>query len=192
KAWVKQFLDAQVGAIEGEEALFTILSLSTGVFKFVGGMKSPKTSISTNWEYLLIEGMRRADEMSLALERGDIHDADVAPVDESTRMLVKNLSSLSECAGIAVVRSEDDVLYQSGTITKEVDVPAVAGFFVNLPDILGELCTRRPRRVSYIDQGRLVIVCPFKIFVVVMLFKKSALPPDVLQTIDRLIQRYEA
>jgi CheY-like chemotaxis protein len=187
-----QITHAEVGAIEGEEALFTILSWPAGVFRFMGGMRAPRTSISTNWEYLLIEGLRRSDEMSLALERGDIQEAEVAPVDEPTRMLVKNLCSLNECAGVAVVKSDQEILYQSGEMAGEIDIGAVASFFMSLPEILGEQCLPRPKRMTFIDQGRLVLVYPFKIFVIILLIKKSVVPPETSSTIERLIERYEA
>ncbi len=186
-----QMTHAEVGAVEGEEALFTILSWSTGIFKFVGGMKAPRNTISTNWEYLLIEGMRRADEMSLALERGEIDDSEVAPVDEATRMLVKNLSSLSECAGIAVVRSEQEILYQSGNIAREINIPYVTRFYLSLPEALGNLSPSRPRKVTFIDQGRLVILYPFKIFALILLVKRSVLSQETSSTIERLIDRYK-
>jgi CheY-like chemotaxis protein len=186
-----QITHSEVGAIEGEEALFTILSWSTGSFRFVGGVKAPKVSISTNWEYLLIEGMRKADEMSLALEKGEIDDSEFAPVDESTRILMKNLSSLNECAGIAIVRSDNEILYQSGNISRDINISYVARFYLNLPEFLGELCPSHPRKVSFIDQGRLVLIYPFKIFVLVLHINRSVLSQETLSTIERLITRYQ-
>jgi DNA-binding response OmpR family regulator len=186
-----QMTHAEVGAIEGEEALFTILSWSTGSFRFVGGVKAPKVSITTNWEYLLIEGVRKADEMSQALERGEIDESEIAPVDESTRMLVKNLTSISECTGIAVVRSDSEVLYQSGNISRDIQIPYVARFYMDLPEFLGDLCPSRPRRVSFIDQGRLVLLYPFKIFTLIILINRSVLSQETSSTIERLIARYQ-
>jgi DNA-binding response OmpR family regulator len=186
-----QMTHAEVGAIEGEEALFTILSWSTGSFRFVGGVKAPKVSITTNWEYLLIEGVRKADEMSQALERGEIDESEIAPVDESTRMLVKNLTSMSECTGIAVVRSDSEILYQSGNISRDIQIPYVARFYMDLPEFLGDLCPSRPRRVSFIDQGRLVLLYPFKIFTLIILINRSVLSQETSSTIERLIARYQ-
>jgi CheY-like chemotaxis protein len=186
-----QITHAEVGAIDGEEALFTILSWSTGSFKFVGGMKAPRNTIATNWEYLLIEGMRRADEMSLALERGEIEDSDFAPVDESTRALVKNLSSLNECTGIAVVKSAQEILYQSGNISKEVNLSFVAKFYMNLPEALGDLSPNRPKKVTFIDQGRLVLLFPFKIFALILLINRSVISQETSSAIERLIARYQ-
>jgi CheY-like chemotaxis protein len=186
-----QITHAEIGAIDGEEALFTILSWSTGSFKFMGGMKAPRNTIATNWEYLLIEGMRRADEMSLALERGEIEDSDFAPVDESTRALVKNLSSLNECTGIAVVKSAQEILYQSGNISKEVNLSFVAKFYMNLPEALGDLSPNRPKKVTFIDQGRLVLLFPFKIFALILLINRSVISQETSSAIERLIARYE-
>jgi CheY-like chemotaxis protein len=186
-----QMTHAEVGAIEGEEALFTILSWSTGSFRFVGGVKAPKVSITTNWEYLLIEGVRKADEMSQALERGEIDESEIAPVDESTRMLVKNLTSMGECTGIAVVRSDSEILYQSGNISRDIQIPYVAKFYMDLPEFLGDLCPSRPRRVSFIDQGRLVLLYPFKIFTLIILINRSVLSQETSSTIERLIARYQ-
>jgi len=186
-----QITHAEVGAIDGEEALFTILSWSTGSFKFVGSMKAPRNTIATNWEYLLIEGMRRSDEMSLALERGEIEDSDFAPVDESTRALVKNLSSLNECTGIAVVKSAQEILYQSGNISKEVNLSFVAKFYMNLPEALGDLSPNRPKKVTFIDQGRLVLLFPFKIFALILLINRSVISQETSSAIERLIARYQ-
>ena len=71
-------------------------------------------------------------------------------------------------------------------------MPAVAKFFVNLPDMLGDLGGKGPRRISFIDQGRFVLVYPFRIFVIVLLIKKSVVSPETLSTIERLIERYGA
>lgn len=187
-----QITHAQIGVNEGEEALFTILSWSNGSFRFVGGVKAPKISIHTNWEYLLIEGMRKADEMGLALEQGDdLDDGDTALIDESTRIAVKNLSSLPEYSGIAVVTSENEVLFSSGGITGEIDLGYVTKFFLNLTENLGELVASTPRKVTFIDLNRLVLVYPFKIYVLVLLFNRSVLTQETMSTIERVISRYQ-
>ncbi|MGC9325496.1 MAG: response regulator [Desulfomonilia bacterium] len=186
-----QITHAEVGALEGEEALFSILSWPTGSFKFVGGIKAPKVTISTNWEYLLIEGVRKADEMSLALERGEIDDNEIAPIDESTQMLVKNLSSLNECSGIAVMTAEGETLYQKGGISGQIDVPYLNRFFLNLTDILADLTNSMPKKVSFIDQGKMVLIYPFKIYILILLFNRAVLPQETGSTIERLISRYQ-
>lgn len=186
-----QITHAEIGAIEGEEALFSILSWSSGSFRFVGGMKAPKVTIHTNWEYLLIEGMRKADEMNLALEKGEIDTSDIALIDEPTRIAVKNISSLPECTGVAVITSDNEVLYQSGKIANEVDLSYITTFFLNLTENLGSLTSSTPKKVTFIDLNRLVLVYPFKIYVLALLFDRAVLSQETVSTIERVITRYQ-
>jgi DNA-binding response OmpR family regulator len=186
-----QIPHAQVGALEGEEALFTILSWQSGSFRFVGGEKAPKRTVSSNWEYLLIEGMRKADEMSLALEKGEVADQDLAPIDEPTRMLVKNVASLNEFKGLALITHTGETLYQSGSFAREVNISFVAKFYLNLSEYLGDLITSTPQRVSFMDQGRLILVYPFRIYILILQFNRAVLSPDTMSTIERVIFRYQ-
>ena len=186
-----QITHAQIGAIDGEEALFTILAWSSGSFRFVGGVKAPQATINSNWEYLLIEGMRKADEMSLALEKGEIDDDDIAPIDEPTRIVIKNISSLSECTGIATITAENEILHQSGNIASEIDISYVTRFFLNISENLGELAQSTPKKISFINQNRLVLVYPFKIYVLVLLFNRAVLSQETISTIERIISQYQ-
>jgi len=186
-----QITHAQVGAIQGEDALFTILSWSSGIFRFVGGVKAPYVSIKTNWEYLLIEGMRKSDEMSEALEKGIIDDHDIAPIDESSRMLVKNISSVNECSGLAIITSDNSILHQSGNISSGINIAYVTRFFQNLSENLGGLIETAPQKVSFIDQSSLVLIYPFKIYVLVLYFNRAVLSQDTISTIERIISRYQ-
>ncbi len=187
-----QITHAEMEALEGEEALFTILAWQSGSFKFLGGQKAPKVTINSNWEYLLIEGMRKADEMSRALERGEIEESDLAPIDESTRMLAKNLNSLTECKGVAIVNAEGDYIYKSGSIVDKINVPFVSRFFLSISDQMDNLATSAPRKVAFIDQNRLVLIYPFKIYVLALYFDRAVLSPDTATTIERIISRYQS
>lgn len=186
-----QMRHAQIGITEGEEALFGILSWQNGSFRFVGGKKAPKVTINTNWEYLLIEGMRKADEMSLALEKGEVDDADIVTVDEPTRIAVKNITSLQECSGVAIITSDNEILYQSGGIASEIDVPYVTKFFLNITENIGELVSSTPRKITFMDLNRLVFVYPFKIYVMVILFNRAVLTKETTSTIERIISQYQ-
>jgi len=186
-----QMTHAQIGITEGEEALFSILSWQNGSFRFVGGMKAPKVTINTNWEYLLIEGMRKADEMGLALEKGEIDDGDIAIIDEQTRIAVKNITSLQECKGVAVITSDNEILYQSGGIASEMDVSYITKFFLNLAENIGELVSSTPRKIAFMDLNRIVLVYPFKIYVMIILFNRAVLTKETTSTIERVISQYQ-
>lgn len=184
-----QIPHAEVGGLEGEEAFFTILSWQSGSFRFVGGVKPPCTTISTNWEYLLIEGMRKADEMSMALEKGEVEDHDLAPIDEPTRLLVKNISTLGEFKGLTLITHTGEIVYQSGSINRDINVAFVSKFFLNLVDNLGDLISSTPQKVSFTDQGRLVLIYPFRVYILILLFSRSVLSPETMSTIERIVSR---
>ena len=186
-----QMTHAQIGMTEGEEALFNILTWQNGSFRFVGGMKAPKVTINTNWEYLLIEGMRKADEMGLALEKGEIDDGDIAIIDEQTRIAVKNITSLQECKGVAVITSDNEILYQSGGIASEMDVSYITKFFLNLAENIGELVSSTPRKIAFMELNRIVLVYPFKIYVMIILFNRAVLTKETTSTIERVISQYQ-
>lgn len=60
---------AEVGDLEGKEALYTMLEWNEGQFNSQMGVNPPTESITDRWEHLLLEGMKRLDEAALAEER---------------------------------------------------------------------------------------------------------------------------
>jgi len=57
---------AEVGDLEGEDALFEILTWESGNFKSLRDKQPPRETILKGWQSLLLEGMRRFDEMKPA------------------------------------------------------------------------------------------------------------------------------
>jgi CheY-like chemotaxis protein len=53
---------AEVGDLEGKEALFVMLEWDEGRFDSQMGISPPKETITDRWEHLLLEGTRRLDE----------------------------------------------------------------------------------------------------------------------------------
>ncbi|HHS96281.1 MAG TPA: DUF4388 domain-containing protein [Chloroflexi bacterium] len=53
---------AEVGRIQGEEAVYELLTWEDGEFELQVGVAPPRQSITVNWSGLLLEGMRRLDE----------------------------------------------------------------------------------------------------------------------------------
>jgi CheY-like chemotaxis protein len=62
---------AEVGDMEGKEALYTMLDWNEGRFNSQMGISPPKETITDRWEHLLLEGMRRQDETAAAAEERD-------------------------------------------------------------------------------------------------------------------------
>lgn len=55
---------AEKNGLEGEEAFYHIMGWKSGEFSVIRDVKIPGESISTGWQSLLLEGLRRADENS--------------------------------------------------------------------------------------------------------------------------------
>jgi DNA-binding response OmpR family regulator len=61
-----EIVHAQCDDIEGEKAFYTILGWQEGKFVSNIGVVSPRETISSTWEHLLVEGMKRKDEGGVA------------------------------------------------------------------------------------------------------------------------------
>lgn len=63
--WVQggQVVDAVYGAIAGEKALYRVLGLKEGRFRFEPDASSPRVRLSAPTDHLLMEAVRQADEM---------------------------------------------------------------------------------------------------------------------------------
>lgn len=64
-----EIVHAKIGDLEGEEALYTMLSWKDGRFISQMGVPIPKETITDRWEHLLLEGMRRRDESTVTEDR---------------------------------------------------------------------------------------------------------------------------
>ena len=80
----------------GEEAFFQIISWKSGDFETVGDAGEPETTIDRNWQFLLLEGARMADELALANDHGLGGKAPLSATrdSESVRVLIVDDSPL--------------------------------------------------------------------------------------------------
>jgi CheY-like chemotaxis protein len=83
---------AEVGDVEGKEALYTILDWHEGRFNSQMGIIPPKETITDRWEHLLLDGMRRKDEAAAAEERDStvlLHEVEQAFEDLDKQAAIK-------------------------------------------------------------------------------------------------------
>lgn len=57
-----EIIHALLGPLEGEEAVYQLLSWRDGNFRITDKVRSPSKSIGLKWSHLLMEGMRKIDE----------------------------------------------------------------------------------------------------------------------------------
>jgi CheY-like chemotaxis protein len=85
---------AEIGDMEGKEALYTILDWHEGRFNSQMGIVPPKETITDRWEHLLLDGMRRKDEAAAAEERDStvlLHEVEQAFEDLDKQAAIKEL-----------------------------------------------------------------------------------------------------
>jgi hypothetical protein len=59
-----EIVHATVGPLEGEEAIYQLLTWMDGTFRMNDQVTIPRKTIGMNWNHLMIEGMRRIDEQN--------------------------------------------------------------------------------------------------------------------------------
>ncbi len=130
----------RVGDLEGEEALYKVLSWEGGTFSVERSVKAPKETIIKGWQGLLMEGLRRADEQRAAQEKKA----------SNAHNVIKTLQKLSRMKGIifsavigldghpvaVVMQDEYKGHYKMGEITDDlihfVDVGQKTGALLHL------------------------------------------------------------
>jgi hypothetical protein len=57
-----QVVHASLGELQGEDAIYRLLTWTDGTFQLTSGAAVPAQTIRRDWNQLLLEGMRKLDE----------------------------------------------------------------------------------------------------------------------------------
>lgn len=57
-----QVVHASLGELQGEDAIYRLLTWTDGTFRLTSGAAAPAQTIRRDWNQLLLEGMRKLDE----------------------------------------------------------------------------------------------------------------------------------
>jgi predicted regulator of Ras-like GTPase activity (Roadblock/LC7/MglB family) len=146
---------AVAGDLEGEEAVYELLAWPDGTFVVEQGLEAPRTTISSSWNTLLLEGIRRMDEReSLAEESVEVAPA-VEPGtggDEMTR-LARELNHIAGVEG-SVIISHDGVVFASDIDGNPEKEGAVAVFVGNAAKEVGEAMRLTPFDWGVVSMGK--------------------------------------
>jgi DNA-binding response OmpR family regulator len=92
-----EIVHAECDNVEGEEAFYTILGWQEGKFVSNIGAFPPRESISSPWEHLLMEGVKRKDEAGSA--RGETEKAEKRTEKETVETLADTVLGPGEAEG---------------------------------------------------------------------------------------------
>lgn len=146
---------AAVGDVVGEEAVYELLSWPDGSFVVEAGTMPAERTVSTSWNSLLLEGLRRVDEEQASVER----PAEVSPAMESPEAademvtLAHELSSVMGVEG-SVIISRDGIVLASDIDGNPEKEGAVAVFVGNAADELGSAMSLTPFDWGLVIMGK--------------------------------------
>jgi predicted regulator of Ras-like GTPase activity (Roadblock/LC7/MglB family) len=129
---------AEAGDLVGEDAVYELLAWPEGSFVVETGVVPPGRTVTTNWNMLLLDGIRRLDEGEPVMEqpaRGEVQ-MEASGTDEMSA-LAQDLRRIAGVEG-AVIISRDGIVLgtdMDGDAEKE---GAVAVFVGNAADHVGE------------------------------------------------------
>ncbi len=129
-----------LGAQEGEDVIFELLTWEDGTFELTKNIRAPKRSVETNWSHLLLEGLRRIDEQ--ALVRSDEDDEAEREQQKAEReaaeRMAKDLTRINGIESALVTSKYGDVI--GFELTKDPKAAAaLAAFAGRRADELGIL-----------------------------------------------------
>ena len=108
---------ASYGSMEGDEAVYKILSIKAAPFKVENDIKAPNRSVTSNWSNLLMEGLKRLDE-------------EVEQKTELMAKLIKQIMSINGVKGVLICSKFGEILKEDG-IASGKRVAAAISFFLN-------------------------------------------------------------
>jgi hypothetical protein len=133
-----QVIHAEGKGLEGEEAVYELLTWETGEFEVEQGVSPESTSIAVPWSGLLMEGMRRLDEKRhqetlQSLEKESEEMAEQTRSERLASMLRNLVNNSADIKGAAVV-SRDGLIMRAElpSQAEQVRVGAVAAAILSL------------------------------------------------------------
>ena len=146
---------AAVGDVVGEEAVYELLSWPDGSFVVEAGTIPSERTVSTSWNSLLLEGLRRIDEEQASVEL----PAEVSPAMElpaaadEMATLAHELKNVMGVEG-SVIISRDGIVFASDIDGNPEKEGAVAVFVGNAADELGRAMSLTPFDWGLVTMGK--------------------------------------
>lgn len=119
------------GMLNGEAAVYALLEWHTGQFSIERDIPSPQRTIHTDWNHLLIEGLRRLDEQTTLTEITTIETHPTAEDDlmsmldelsHSETAIVKEIMAQQKEKGIMASKSEQLRTILSNIVNNSADI----------------------------------------------------------------------
>jgi CheY-like chemotaxis protein len=191
---------AEVGDLEGKEALFAMLEWHEGRFNSQMGISPPKETITDRWEHLLLEGTRRLDDAAATHARDStvlLQEVEKAFEDldkEATRkdLLESLLSILSSIEGFQKgiwIDAKGNVLTtgdQSFT-EKEISIPVL--MFTMASRMGKDLGDAQPLRVTLGYKNNQTVIMIYKHFYLMVFLKGKTTADEFFSAVRTILEK---
>lgn len=168
---------AAVGDVVGEEAVYELLSWPDGSFVVQQGQEAAEKTISSNWNSLLLEGIRRLDEEEAPTRESVEVEPAAEPSDNGDDMtrLARELKTISGVEGTVII-SHDGVVFASDIAGNPEKEGAVAVFVGNAAKEVGDTMRLAPFDWGLITMGneRMLVIEQPTFFVGLALGQKAS------------------
>lgn len=156
-----EVVHSEVGELQGNQAVYELLSWESGTFQLEMDVSSPVRTINTRWSGLLMEGMRRIDETGEGLdpdwEEEPAEEENVPRVSEQER-IAKALTRISGVEGVMICCLEGELLLVERESLPEQQ-PELTKFLVRQAISLGEIINGRdPKRLILKGKNSLTLL----------------------------------
>lgn len=146
---------AAVGDVVGEEAVYELLSWPDGSFVVEAGTIPSERTVSTSWNSLLLEGLRRMDEEQASVERPAevAHAMELPAAADEMATLAHELKNVMGVEG-SVIISRDGIVFASDIDGNPEKEGAVAVFVGNAAAEFGNAMSLTPFDWGLVTMGK--------------------------------------
>ena len=182
---------AVMGNLVGEEAVYDLLTWPDGTFVVEADVIPPERTVTTNWNMLLLEGIRRMDEKQGEMEWSAIDaggDASASSAADDLTALAQEFRTIAGVEG-AVIISRDGVVLGADVDGEAEKEGAVAVFVGNAAGQIGDGFNLSPFDWGLVTMGDdRVLILEGSAFFVGLLLGERASPALVSADAGKLLR----
>jgi CheY-like chemotaxis protein/predicted regulator of Ras-like GTPase activity (Roadblock/LC7/MglB family) len=136
-----EMIHAESDGLTGDEAIYSLLGWENGSFQLKMGTEPRQRTISKPWSGLLLEGMRRIDEITAGWSPDWDEDEETEPAtdgnpDQLQERIAKALSNIREVEGVLICTPDGNLIAQDKSVDPDGGVE-LGGMIYRKAELIG-------------------------------------------------------
>jgi len=192
-----EMVHAESDGLTGDDAIYSLLGWEKGSFQLKMGTEPRQRTINKPWSGLLLEGMRRIDEMTAGWSPDWDEDAETDPATENgteqlQERIVKALSNIREVEGVLICTPEGNLIAQDKSDDPDSGVE-LGGMIYKRAELIGGFLDggKFERAVLSGSQNRYYIQQHDGHLLYLTLTKRSSVD-TIIESIQTIHKRYQS